>query len=618
VTGWVVTFYSYKGGVGRSSLLANAATLLATWGYRTLCIDWDIEAPGLDEYFRPWLGEATKPGLVELVTQFSTTGSANWREHVCDVPLPGSQGRLGLITSGTADATFMARVQAIRWRELYDKLEFGKFLERTRDEWKAEYDFIFIDSRTGITDIGGICTVHLPDLVVPVFTANAQSLEGVTRVLRQAGEQRRRLPLNRANLLTLPVPSRFDARGQDDLAKVWLNKFAERLDEFYENWLDADTSPRQLLDFTKIPYLSVWTFGERLAVLEERENDPERISYHFATIAALIARRLAGSDELVRNRDGYVEVAKFPTAQRAVDSAGGQQFSHEFFVSYSPDDSTVANEVVALLRSVGCRVFTDRDVKAGTDVKQLLYDALVSSQHLLMVGHAQPSRWQRSEAEQFFEVAQLEDERKIVLLDLDGPGAKPMDRHLEAMNAVRLATTPDALRDALAKLLPHEAAIALTRSRSFDLDIPLDPDLFALSEQYMGVNVASYAERVRRKDELALQLGQLVLSRQILRSRLANSGHDGLVVALAAASELRPESGDIDLLIAAGRKVTRLHAAFRVLSAILTIWDKPNVGHVNTNGMTELLSHFSEMAQAKSDSPLLTLVETARRKLAYY
>src|SRR5512134_20337 len=49
--GLVYTFYSYKGGVGRSMALANVAALLAKWGRRVLVVDWDLEAPGLERYF---------------------------------------------------------------------------------------------------------------------------------------------------------------------------------------------------------------------------------------------------------------------------------------------------------------------------------------------------------------------------------------------------------------------------------------------------------------------------------------------------------------------------------------------------------------------------------------
>ena len=43
VAGQVITFYSYKGGTGRSMALANVAWILASNGKRVLVIDWDFE-----------------------------------------------------------------------------------------------------------------------------------------------------------------------------------------------------------------------------------------------------------------------------------------------------------------------------------------------------------------------------------------------------------------------------------------------------------------------------------------------------------------------------------------------------------------------------------------------
>src|SRR5205085_339379 len=53
--GKIITFYSYKGGTGRSMALANVAWILATNGKKVLAIDWDLEAPGLYRYFYPFL-----------------------------------------------------------------------------------------------------------------------------------------------------------------------------------------------------------------------------------------------------------------------------------------------------------------------------------------------------------------------------------------------------------------------------------------------------------------------------------------------------------------------------------------------------------------------------------
>jgi len=70
----VITFYSYKGGTGRSMLLANVAWLLASTGCKVLLIDWDLEAPGLHRYFKPFLGEDTElrsqKGVMEWVTDY--------------------------------------------------------------------------------------------------------------------------------------------------------------------------------------------------------------------------------------------------------------------------------------------------------------------------------------------------------------------------------------------------------------------------------------------------------------------------------------------------------------------------------------------------------------------
>ena len=47
----ICTFYSYKGGVGRSMALANVADRLCRYGLKTLIVDFDLEAPGLERYF---------------------------------------------------------------------------------------------------------------------------------------------------------------------------------------------------------------------------------------------------------------------------------------------------------------------------------------------------------------------------------------------------------------------------------------------------------------------------------------------------------------------------------------------------------------------------------------
>src|SRR6266571_2993520 len=60
-----VTFYSFKGGVGRSMALINTAGILAGRGFRVLVIDLDLEAPGLS-YLSPDAPDASSPERVRM------------------------------------------------------------------------------------------------------------------------------------------------------------------------------------------------------------------------------------------------------------------------------------------------------------------------------------------------------------------------------------------------------------------------------------------------------------------------------------------------------------------------------------------------------------------------
>jgi MinD-like ATPase involved in chromosome partitioning or flagellar assembly len=155
MTGTIVTFYSYKGGVGRSLALANAAAVLARWGYRVLCIDWDLDAPGLSFYFRPWIPAEAEAGLVDLVARHAAGEIAEPRRYTVPVDLPGVEGRLDLLPAGSGQDRYVRQVQDIDWAVLYERHGFGAFLERCRAEWTNDYDFVLVDSRTGITTSAG-------------------------------------------------------------------------------------------------------------------------------------------------------------------------------------------------------------------------------------------------------------------------------------------------------------------------------------------------------------------------------------------------------------------------------------------------------------------------------
>jgi hypothetical protein len=276
--GTVLTFYSYKGGVGRSMALANVASLLAKWGHSVLVMDWDLEAPGLERYFSGdgiLAGHRSQvPGILDIITGFADGKPLKWKNAILNAfPVGRDSGAVDLITAGNQGEQYAARLQRLQWHKLFADSSLGAYLEELRHEWASEYEFVLIDSRTGVTDIGGICTVQLPDTLVLFFGANDQNLEGVASVVGDAREQRKRLPIDRDLLLAVPVPSRIDKWSEIETGRFWKNKIAARMSECYLDWLPPGISPGEVLDQLIIPYISYWSFGERLPVVEEGTSD---------------------------------------------------------------------------------------------------------------------------------------------------------------------------------------------------------------------------------------------------------------------------------------------------------------------------------------------------------
>ena len=297
----IVTFYSFKGGTGRTMALANIAVSMAKAGNRVLAVDFDLEAPGLWRFFQgiePDLDR--RDGLLDLLTSQSQRTSAapvDWREFV--TPLTFDGGWISLMTSGRADSSYASRVLSFNWQTFFQDHNGGSFIEWLRGEWAQEYDFVFIDSRTGITDTGGVCTIALPDLIVPVLVANHQNLEGVLEVLRRAQEGRQRLAYDRPPALVLPILSRFDSRTEYGSANEWLDLLADKLSPLYADWLPASISPRKVLERTKLPYVAYFSFGEKLPVLAQGSSDPESLGYALDSVARLIAGQLRDVSTIV-------------------------------------------------------------------------------------------------------------------------------------------------------------------------------------------------------------------------------------------------------------------------------------------------------------------------------
>src|SRR5690349_1930475 len=116
---FVVTFYSFKGGVGRTLAAVNAGAELAQRGRRVLLVDFDLEAPGLLTFGLFDHGNQN-PGLVDYVCRYIATNKApDVGDYLTRATRRVGNGEMWLMSAGRQDATYAERLQSIDWPQLY-------------------------------------------------------------------------------------------------------------------------------------------------------------------------------------------------------------------------------------------------------------------------------------------------------------------------------------------------------------------------------------------------------------------------------------------------------------------------------------------------------------------
>ncbi|MDX8501912.1 AAA family ATPase [Mesorhizobium sp. VK4C] len=295
--GLIVSFYSFKGGVGRSMAVANVAALLCKAGKSVLIVDWDLEAPGLHKFFErssPGLREevGSKLGVLDLICGEKDKSELHWQDCRIDVRL-GDRG-LHLISAGRRDTLYTARLQSLQWDALYEEHNIGQMFEDMREDWKRLYDYVLLDSRTGVTDIGDVCTALLPDLLVTVFVANEQNIDGTKLIIDRARAVHGQLPRDRAKLVVVPLLGRDESYSEYELSLEWRSRITRELGFMLSDWLPKEVDPHVYFQKVFIPYYSYWSFGENLPVIEREEEigNPTSISAAYARFASLIENGL--------------------------------------------------------------------------------------------------------------------------------------------------------------------------------------------------------------------------------------------------------------------------------------------------------------------------------------
>lgn len=232
----IVTFYSFKGGVGRSTALGMVAILLANRNRRVIIIDFDLEAPGISVLLRPDAideNEVENYGVLDYIHQRYLTPNENIpaiEDCVHQVSLP-SRGELFLVSAGEYNENYVHRLAELdrrTWQSFY-KGETNPVQQLIEDiKEQIDPDVILIDARPGFNDTGAIALLDLADTGVICFSPTDQSFDGLRWVIQAARKQSDYQAKPDLRFLLTPMPT----LSKDQL-DTWVTK-AE--DWIIEHW----------------------------------------------------------------------------------------------------------------------------------------------------------------------------------------------------------------------------------------------------------------------------------------------------------------------------------------------------------------------------------------------
>lgn len=342
--GRIVTFYSYKGGTGRSMALANIAWMLALNGQRVLVIDWDLEAPGVHRYFHPFTDDKEllqTEGLIDFVENLAAQAAVSTDplpdeavdviEYVHPLEWPrntasritwksfGPRARIDLLTAGRQGPAYARKLAAFNWIDFYERLQGRRLLNLAKAQMRAVYDYVLIDSRTGVSDTSGICTVEMPDTLVVCFTLNDQSIRGASAVAESVCSLRKPsktstpvLPNDGIPFRVLPVPTRVEIISEQEKLRVALDLAQKTFSPFVDHIPVSEQS--RYFGTVQMAYFPFYAFEEIPAVFGDKPNQLHSLSTAIKQLTSAITEgaitdipRLAeGEEESEKARDEIV------------------------------------------------------------------------------------------------------------------------------------------------------------------------------------------------------------------------------------------------------------------------------------------------------------------------
>ncbi|MFH5186942.1 KGGVGR-motif variant AAA ATPase [Paenibacillus sp. TAB 01] len=341
----VVTFYSFKGGLGRTTSLVMSALNLARKGKTVVLVDFDLEAPGLASLLPPDNDETPNYGLIDFLIESNvyTQLEVDINEYTYsfkDKQLLGNNGGqvyilpASKLTTEKAD-DYLEKMGRVDFNSpIYERIDnpVSRMLKQISDRFKPE--FILLDARTGINDVGGLTLTNYTDLACLLFYGNEQNIAGMRLVLPKVIQAE--VPFL---LINSPVPI------TEEESKEELEYYLENT---YNLLVESDYFPEYLPDIYD----------------ESADHYPINISYDSLAVLLNSNSRLKKLLDNSGSSNGYIELSE------QIASFFGEDLGQRIIENYT-NKSTILTEISEIM--TGALAASENEFNTSEDLVNKFY-----------------------------------------------------------------------------------------------------------------------------------------------------------------------------------------------------------------------------------------------------
>jgi cellulose biosynthesis protein BcsQ len=238
----LVVFHSVKGGMGRTTALAAYAMARARRGERVAVVDFDLDAPGIGRLLdSDGAGTTARWGVIDFLLEARYDLPLGDYMHTCARSSVTGEGLIEVFSAGRLDNSFLTKLSRVDLEVSRDIRTHPLFrlLQRIRDE--RQPSIILLDCRAGLSPAAGLLLSGMAHLHVLFGSTNAQSLDGLERVVRHLGyaQSSRMLPQAECLVVHAMVPDNAKV-GEEARAT-----FAARVEDIFRYGYYAEASDEE-------------------------------------------------------------------------------------------------------------------------------------------------------------------------------------------------------------------------------------------------------------------------------------------------------------------------------------------------------------------------------------